>query len=371
MKKDIFNYYIELLLKFFALVYFFVIAIKYLTGYSLLLSVLPFIGAIMFVLSFSQIKKDGLLLVFLYWLLFFFLMSLISGGDNGFRSVYYLAIGFTAFMVGHVFYRYPTFSLRFSFYLLIIFDLFILGSVSLNAGPPIIILNEIFPGSSRNIVGAMAVFLQMFYSASYYYINGKLPQILILVTSIIVFLAFGRASILALVLLLFIHHIFIIRKRPLVSALILIASVTLVGLSIDIANVEEKVVEHSNFQKGVDSPRLDIISEYVSTTTLLTFFSGHPVEDSHTAVLLNGNPHNSFIRAHSYYGFVSIIFILILFCYFSFKVNSANLIFIGFICIYLFRAIFEPIAFFDIFDFLFFYLLFLVSHPRGYTNYAD
>lgn len=361
MKTNSFEINRYLLVKVFVVLYFSLIGLKYISGKSELLFVTPFIGGVLFLLVFQDIKKDKLLVVLTSWLAFFFLMSLLSAKGNEFRSIYYLATGFSAFVVGYVLYLHKRFSLKISWYLLIVFNVFILWSVILSSEHSSIALDKVFPGSSRNLVGAMAIFLQIFYTVSYYRINHNLPHFMLIITLLIIFLAYGRSSIIAGILLLAVYLIYDFKKHLWSMGLVAIIFLGAVFASYDlISRIDTAIEQNTNFSRGIDSPRIEILKEYISTTDLLFLIAGHPISDSNTAALFNGNPHNSYIRFHSYYGLASLLFTLFVMSILVKRFSSKTFIPAAFIIIYMFRAIFEPIAFFDIFDFLIFYLLLLM-----------
>ena len=367
MKKNSSRYNNEFISKQIITIYFSIIAFKYLTGYSELLFTLPFLGAILFIFIFHHLNKEKFLILFTVWLTAFILMSLYSAQDNDFRSIYYLLIGFSSFAVGFTLYIFPKYSLRLSFWMLVIFYFFIIGAVALGDGASSLILNELFPGSSRNIVGAMAVFIQIFYSASYYRLNKKLPQVFVWITLVIIFLAFGRSSIAAGVILLFAHIVFLGRRKVKTSVFIIMLITILISLSGAFMKAQEYIEYNTNFNKGIESSRSEIIKEYLSTTTGKKLVLGHPISDSQTALSLNGNPHNSYIRMHSYYGIVGVLFLCSVLMVLVLRVNKHNFIYVIFILIYLFRVFFEPLALFDIYDFLLFYLLSLIYFSSGVT----
>lgn len=345
------------------LLFFFIISVKYISGLPSLLFMLPLIGFVLWGVYFKSLKSQNFQVIFYAWLVVFLLFAIMSGADNLYRSVYYLFLGATTFYVSYVLFLYPKFALKISWVLLLSYLSAMYLVVLLSPSPASITLNEVFVGSSRNLVGAIALFLQILYSASYYRVYQRLPLALIWLSFVLIFISFGRASILAGLMLLIIHSQYLFKIKYVVALFLTVCLLYLMFWSQELSEqLLDFITAYSNFSQGTgtENPRLDIMYEYASSTTYFTFLSGHPISDSLTAMSLGNNPHSSYIRAHSYYGVISVLFILFFLVVIVSRVNQATVIYLYLMIVYLFRIAFEPLGLFDIFDVLLFYLFFLI-----------
>lgn len=351
--SGLFSYKQSAVAKFLVVIYFSIIGARYATGITELYFILPVIGiGILFFMKDRLLENKTLFYSLVLWAFIFFIFSVFSSLRSNFYSVFYVLIGLAAFSVGFVLFCFRCFSFYLSFFVIILFYSYVAISLLSSDKAHLITLNEVFPGVSRNIIGAMAVYFQIFYAASFYRMKKRLPFISMCITFYILLAAYGRSSIIAGVLILLVYVFYYLRKNLLTVSLVMISLVVfyiIIGFDIDFQN--------NSFSQGIESARVNIYHEYIETTDFFGLLLGHSIFDSVTASFFDGNAHSSYIRGHSYYG-VALFF---LFCFLLFAVvvrfNYSGLLYISFIFIYMFRAIFESIAFFDVFDFLFFYLL--------------
>ena len=121
------------------------------------------------------------------------------------------------------------------------------------------------------------------------------------------------------------------------------------------------VLENTKVGNGlVDTNRLGIINAYLEKIDAITVWTGASYVGTTIADEYNGNPHNSFIRAHFVFGLPYLLLVLVLPAYLlhskqprSVKVYSACMW-----VVLLFRAFSEPIIFPTLLDFYYFALCF-------------
>jgi len=93
---------------------------------------------------------------------------------------------------------------------------------------------------------------------------------------------------------------------------------------------------------------------------------GNSYEDTLINKYYGGNPHNSFLRLHSFYGIFGLItvFLILIFILFRKKMSSDKFVFICLLILIFFRAYTEPILFPSSLDLFFFLSLFIYIKPR-------
>jgi hypothetical protein len=112
------------------------------------------------------------------------------------------------------------------------------------------------------------------------------------------------------------------------------------------------------------------------------FFFGSSYEKTLIDKYYDGNPHNSFIRMHSYYGIFGLIvlFFLLITIAISNRKASLKLVLFGLLLLLLFRAYTEPILFPSSLDLFFLFMIalffrkkYLVSQDRNLieNNYVN
>lgn len=245
-------------------------------------------------------------------------------------------------------------------------------------------LGAIFPWSSTNGIPSYLIVIQIAYSLAYYLKHNRLPVISSMATLVVAFFGLGRGSIIAsaLIFLISISVNLTIAKslidRIIAFRLLIVATPP---LAIYVYNNFDEIffaidllIEGSKFSGGVlDEHRGRIIADYLNKIDAWTLLFGMNYSGTSIVQYYGGNPHNSFIRMHSFYGLagIIIIFIPVLVIALSNRVMAQKFIAVIFISISLLRATTEPIFFpstLDFFYFLYFIIFFRFSkktHKQG------
>ena len=85
------------------------------------------------------------------------------------------------------------------------------------------------------------------------------------------------------------------------------------ALAYNINFIQEYFTRYTKFGGGYESShRINIIFDYIERLDIATFFVGNDYENTLINFKYNGNPHNSFIRAHHYFGLPYLIMILLI-----------------------------------------------------------
>lgn len=231
-------------------------------------------------------------------------------------------------------------------------------------------IGSIIPWASRNGITSYLIVIQIAYAMIFYFKKKELPIFTSLLIFIIAIYGLGRGSIIAsLFLLIFclIVNLVLTKHRLYIVSFFLILSILLYFYFIDsnaniiLENIDTGI-QRTQFGQGVfDEGRANIINEYIGKLNIWNFIFGANYNNTSIIMYFGGNPHNSLIRLHSFYGLFGIIFLLIPFL--NLLVFNSNLrdklIFIILIFIALFRSITEPIFFPTTLDFFFAFYFFL------------
>lgn len=233
-------------------------------------------------------------------------------------------------------------------------------------------LGELIPGSSTNGLPSYLIALQVALSVSVFLEKNRLPILSVLATLVVAVFGLGRGSIIvALLIVLFsiIVNIFLGREvvgkkffgRLFFVFLVLIAVLGAASYIGDFSALDDWI-ERSKFSAGVLDPhRGEMLNDYMGkldTWSLLfgTDYSGTSINSTY-----GGNPHNSYIRLHSYYGVFGLLLVafspLVIFA--TNKTFACKSVIFVLVFLVLIRAVAEPILFPTLLDF-FYALYFLV-----------
>lgn len=233
-------------------------------------------------------------------------------------------------------------------------------------------LGELIPGSSTNGLPSYLIVLQVALSISVFLEKNRLPVLSALATLVVAIFGLGRGSIIvALLILLFsiFANIFVDREaagrkffgRLFVGFVVLIAVLGAAGYIGDFGVLDDWI-EGSKFSAGVLDPyRGQMLNDYMGKLDTWSLLFGTDYSGTSINAAYGGNPHNSYIRLHSYYG----IFGLLLVALSPFAIFATNKRFacksvVFFLILFvLIRAVSEPILFPTLLDF-FYALYFLV-----------
>lgn len=292
--------------------------------------------------------------------------------NHDFVPVFYLFSTVSALYAANRFSSFPLKHVRFC--LEIVFWIAVLGIVCglalhWGAAEP---LGELIPGSSTNGLPSYLIVVQIALSISVFLEKNRLPVLSALATFVVAIFGLGRGSIIvALLILLFgvFVNFFVVSAgaRKSIFGRLFVVFVflsVLLGAVVyfDYFTVMQELIERSKFSAGVlDSHRGDMLADYIGKLDAWSLFLGADYSGTSINTTYGGNPHNSYIRLHSYYG----IFGLLLVVLSVFAMFAANKRFVCksvvFILVFfaLIRAVTEPILFPTLLDF-FYALYFLI-----------
>ena len=224
------------------------------------------------------------------------------------------------------------------------------------------------PGASgsSNLVSGLLLFLQLFHCAAEYMARGRAPTLLPLLSAILSIPMKGRSGI-ALLTALFLYCVFQrwTLQRPtrmLWSALTASAIVSAVVLFL--REPLTAVVQTTRLIHGFgDESRGMMREQYLGGLSPLDAILGGSFDPSPAILALLGNPHNSFIRAHYFFG--APVFLLFATLLVASLVNVVRAprerwFVFGLLLFFLARAYVDVVAFPGLLDSIFYYLLFLL-----------
>lgn len=228
-------------------------------------------------------------------------------------------------------------------------------------------INNIFPESSKNIVGWFSLGLCVLYyvaevgkkniqNANLHF--NLLPAILTLLLCLV---TLGRSNIVCSFLLLFVvlwYNLkrFSIVKKMFFTLLIAIFTISVVYIFYDLL---ESGLQRFD-QRGFESYERDLmIVGYRDKLDFYTFLLGVN-SDQYPFTILNGNFHNSFLGGHSSFGLMFILFIGFIVQLFI-KNFFKSFIFVMLSLVLLIRSYTDAIMFIGFFDFVLFVLLFKIK----------
>jgi hypothetical protein len=227
-------------------------------------------------------------------------------------------------------------------------------------------LESILQGrASSNVATSFLIVLQACYACIAFVKFNKIAWATSLVTLFICILGHGRGSMLAalfilvlLILLGFINHRLSFGRLSVLLAVFVLQFLFLWIFGDDLYVL---LIENTKLGSGfVDESRLLMISEYLNGINSLPLLIGASYSGTVIESMYDGNPHNSFIRAHYMMGvfyLIGIIFIVSTPVFTSlFSVRSVA--YCGFVFVILFRAFSEPLLFPGPIDFTFFMVVF-------------
>lgn len=234
-------------------------------------------------------------------------------------------------------------------------------------------LGELIPESSTNGLPSYLIVLQVAFSISVFLEKNKLPVLSAMATFVVAIFGIGRASIivsLVILLLSIFVTIFVGREHAgrkmffgglFVGFVFLFVVLVLAGYTADFSVLHDWI-EGSKFSSGVlDSHRGDMLSDYMGKLGTWSLLFGTDYSGTSINTIYGGNPHNSFIRLHSYYGIFG-LFLVALSPFAIFATNTrlaCKCIVFVLVLLVLIRAVSEPILFPTLLDF-FYALYFLV-----------
>jgi hypothetical protein len=229
-------------------------------------------------------------------------------------------------------------------------------------------LSSIIPWVSRNGITSVLIVCQITFCFISYLYNKKFPLLSLVLVVILCFYGLGRGSIIVSVLLLLFGAILNVINSKSFKVKIL-ALIFLSGLIFYLISNSETIIMLENIEQGLnktqfgqgytDEARDGMNGEYVSNLDTWDFFFGSSYKNTSIEKYFGGNPHNSFIRLHSYYGIFGIIVLLMVLVsiVIAKKEKSIKFTLLVLMLLLLFRAYTEPIFFPSALDLFFLFIL--------------
>ena len=202
--------------------------------------------------------------------------------------------------------------------------------------------------------------------------NNKQPSLLLLFACFLISIwAVGRGGILTFAFLVVLYPLVV--KYKLKYRLFII--VLYVFGSLYVFNLYSDYILKIGFERfqsmGLQDSRTDINQDYISksTNSLSNVLFGSPLLDIPSIAEVEGNPHNSFIRLHVYYGLFGFIFVIFILVSTAIKlvINSQYLL-LYFMIALLIRSATDSAAFHGALDPLIFFSVFFAFKNRIITN---
>jgi len=233
-------------------------------------------------------------------------------------------------------------------------------------------LGELIPGSSTNGLPSYLIVLQAGLSISVFLEKKRLPILSALATLVVAVFGLGRGSIVVALLIIFfsiIINIFSVKKESGKN----IFSGFYVGLTclsvvlgaagyIGYYGLIDEWIEGSKFSAGVLDPhRGEMLKDYLDKLEFWSLLFGTDYSGTSINTNYGGNPHNSYIRLHSYYGVFPLLLVFLspLAVFLSNKLFVFKFVVFIFILFVLIRAVSEPILFPTLLDFFYAFYFFV------------
>ena len=267
-------------------------------------------------------------------------------------------------------------SLSCSFWMLIILTLSAVFKNGYSTEP----LEQLIPGTSTNGIPSYFIVLFVALAISSLISVGRMPVVASIATLIVAILGVGRGSIIvAAILLLFSLSFTFFRskmrpgyKSSIILLAVLVAIIFIANNFNEILITFETLVKGSKFSNGIwDEHRAKIIMEYIAKIDALPFILGADYIGTSILDFYDGNPHNSYIRVHAFYGLWGVLCVFIPLILLAVKdvewqLKLSILFLIG--CALL-RATSEPIFFPSLLDF--FYILYFFMFHYHYPSLTN
>ena len=240
-------------------------------------------------------------------------------------------------------------------------------------------LGSIIPWVSRNGITSVLLVCQIAFCFVSYLYNKKFPLLSLVLVVILCFYGSGRGSIIVSVLLLLFGAILnVINSKSFklkIFALIFISGLFFFLISnsetiIMLENIEEGLNKTQFGQGFTDEARTGMMDEYLSKLNFYNSFMGASYKDTSIEKSFANNPHNSFIRLHSYYGIFGIVILLMVLgsILIANKNKSVKFSLLVLLLLLLFRAYTEPILFPSPLDFFFLFMIALYFRKNYFIS---
>lgn len=265
-----------------------------------------------YVIIFTLKKKSDKKVLISYLLFISALLVPVILGYSGVRPGNWMGLAFT-FMAYFLFADYlikrphitiPLSKILFFSYLFFLFILFIISQLlHIDYGNYI---NKIFTNTSRNVVIYFCFVLCLFYLFNSIQNRKKISILPLLIFCFFCLISGSRTALILSILILLTCLV------DNIKVLILIFLILLITLfSAD--SIESYILSHTNFNQGLETPRTQMLHEYIEKLDINHFLFGMNFEQLPTVYLFGSNPHNSFIHINMLFGFNVMIYVFFLF----------------------------------------------------------
>lgn len=253
------------------------------------------------------------------------------------------------------------FSRKITYYICIFLNIYVFFIGSIN-GFSLDFGELIFKDRSRNIVSAVLILFYILYLNLSFFHNKKISIFLTIFLLINCVILFGRSGILiSSVLFIFVLYKYFNRKVFL-SALFIFISIAFIFKFVILSYMDTR----TNFTSGLESPRKDLFNEYLYNISMEEIFFGRNIYDCCSEIVFMGNPHNSFLLGHMYYG---IGYILILIFIIILVLLSKDFVKIFLLSIVILRYSIDTLGLFYILD-LPLFSIFYLAYKTYFSNFS-
>lgn len=227
-------------------------------------------------------------------------------------------------------------------------------------------LETMLPDSSSNGVTSYLVLLQANYCLVNFLLTRRAGLSSAVLTLLICTVGYARGSILSAAGIVTIGLVSLLPART--YAAVLLRMLLFVGLCWVVYRLAAPAVEFvdANTKLGsglFDVHRYTILKEYLGRIDALTLWTGASYDGTSIVSQYNGNPHNSYIRAHYIFGLPYLLLILGLPLYLFNRRHSLGVLLYSVAMggVIFFRSLTEPLLFPTLFDFFFYASCFVVA----------
>ncbi|MBK8761702.1 MAG: hypothetical protein IPM03_15005 [Sulfuritalea sp.] len=222
-------------------------------------------------------------------------------------------------------------------------------------------LEEMIPGgSSSNGVTSYLIVAQLNYCLAKFVIHRSPAILTSMLTLFVCYVGYGRASLIAAASLCYITIIFYPKEKYRIPGAVLI-SIIMYFIYDKNEELIDSLIDATKIGSGLfDWARAAILEEYYNSINFFTFIFGGSYDGTVTAYYFNGNPHNSYIRAHHIFGIFYLVLVIVfpLVLFFGTSISSTLLYPVILLSIFYTRAATETIIFPTMLDLFFFMICF-------------
>lgn len=256
---------------------------------------------------------------------------------------------------------------------IVFIQMYILGYVMTYVGDSP--MENIIPGASYNGISSYIIILQCSYSIISWVYNKSFAWVTSAVTMYLCFISIGRGAVVSGLMLVFFTFVFWFlslsnKKKTFITFLLLLGGGSVIWMGIKnglILSLFKKTKLVAGFVSG---ERLWMWQDYWRELSTVEFFFGRNFKGLVIGEFFNGNPHSSFVRGHSKFGFLYTLLVIIgpFICMFLKRKRISMSYGVSLVLIMFFRALTEPILFPTILDIYFYSALFFLCSSESLNS---